>query len=187
MSIVEAKKEGIIRLIGNVLLLISFTISPFFFYEFLRAAIDLYIFFICILIGWFLFLVLIKLEIKLVRDNSKKLSFMVIAYTIIIIILGLFSPKEITIIMNWILIIVNCIFLLMCWHFSLSIYKRKKFIFLTCFLIVQVCYFIILLLGGTIYKHLILLLILMLLTITGTLSIIFAEMSMKKKELLNYI
>lgn len=182
MQSIKGKKEGLLRVLGMVLILISLLASIIF--DFFLLDFTIYILVLISFIAWFILIVLLKLEKDFIVDNSLKFFIGLGFFSILtIIIAAIINASAIFLI---VVVTISNILIIFCWHFALSIFKKEKVIFLVggigyCILtlIFRVILFISLnlLLGiGPI-----------ILLILGIIVIIMAEMRMKKKGLLNYI
>jgi len=129
--------------------------------------------------------VLLKLEKEFFVDNMPKLFVILICYTVVLIIMGfIINAAESTVFLISGILIILIIF---CWHYALSIYKREKLIFLLSGIISSILVLVFKISLLIIYIGLLLALASMLLIILGIIAVIFAELSMKKKGLLNYV
>jgi len=182
MQSIKGKKEGLLRVLGMVLILISVLASIIF--DFFLLDLIAYVITIIVLIPWFLLIVVLKLEKDFFVDNMSKLFIGLGIYSAIIIIIGSIIGLSATLL--FIVAIISNILIIFCWHFALSIFKKEKIIFL---------------IGGIGYSvltamfrvllfielNLLLGIAPLLLLALGIILIIIAEMRMKKKGLLNYV
>jgi len=182
MQSIKGKKEGLLRVLGMVLILISVLASIIF--DFILLDLIAYVITIIVLIPWFLLIVVLKLEKDFFVDNMSKLFIGLGIYSAIIIIIGSIIGLSATLL--FIVAIISNILIIFCWHFALSIFKKEKIIFLIggigyCVLttIFRVLLFI--------ASNLLLGIAPLLLVALGIILIIIAEMRMKKKGLLNYV
>lgn len=182
MQSIKGKKEGLLRVLGMVLILISVLASIIF--DFFLLALITFVLTIIVLIPWFVLIVLLKLEKDFFVDNMTKLFIGLGIYSAIIIIVG--SIMGLSAELLFIMAIISNILIMFCWHFALSIFKKEKLIFLIggigyCILtaMFRVLLFIAL--------NLLLGIAPLLLVALGIILIIIAEMRMKKKGLLNYV
>ena len=182
MQRIKGKKEGLLRVLGMVLILISVVASIIF--DFFLLNLTIYVLIMIVFIPWFILIVLLKLEKDFFVDNMSKLFIGLGIYSAIIIIIG--TIISIYGMLLFIAVIISNILIILCWHFALSIFKKEKLIFLIggigyCILtaIFRVILFIEL--------NLILGIAPLLLVALGICLIIIAEMRMKKKGLLNYV
>ena len=182
MQSIKGKKEGLLRVLGMVLILISVVASIIF--DFFLLNLTIYVLIMIVFIPWFILIVLLKLEKDFFVDNMSKLFIGLGIYSAIIIIIG--TIISIYGMLLFIAVIISNILIILCWHFALSIFKKEKLIFLIggigyCILtaIFRVILFIEL--------NLILGIAPLLLVALGICLIIIAEMRMKKKGLLNYV
>jgi len=179
---IRGKKEGFCRLIGSFLLLLSFILSIFFSILALDEAI-LSLILIFIIIPPFLMSILLKLEQVFVVNNSIKF---LISLVILVVVLNSVTLPINSDLLNirFGLLESSNLLLISCWHFSLSIYKKNKLIFI----IGGLTSFVLNMLLWSSLKHVFIIgLILLLTQLFGLLLIILAELIMKKKGLLNYI
>jgi hypothetical protein len=129
--------------------------------------------------------VLLKLEKEFFVDNMPKLFVILICYTVVLIIMGfIINAAESTV---FLISGISIILIIFCWHYALSIYKREKLIFLLSGIISSILVLVFKISLLIIYIGLLLALASMLLIILGIIAVIFAELSMKKKGLLNYV
>lgn len=177
MSLI-AKKAGILRLVGSVLILITFVLLISFSFWILNDMLAL-ILLIGLIIPWALFSGLLKLEKTFFTNNGAVIL-------IILIIFSITMPLIIhfLITLDFIIIFISSICCLISWHFSLSIYKIKKIIFLMSGLSSIGASIIISFLSFRIFPFLVI--EILLLTI-GMMVIMISESWMRKKGLLNYI
>ena len=183
MQSIKGKKESLIRVLGMVLILIGLFTSLIF--DYFIISITIYLLVILIFIPWFILIVLLKLEKEFFVDNMPKLFVILICYTVVLIIMGfIINAAESTVFLISGILIILIIF---CWHYALSIYKREKLIFLLSGIISSILVLVFKISLLIIYIGLLLALASMLLIILGIIAVIFAELSMKKKGLLNYV
>ena len=183
MQSIKGKKESLIRVLGMVLILLGLFTSLIF--DYFIVSIIIYLLVILIFIPWFILIVLLKLEKEFFVDNMPKLFVILVCYTVVLITMGsiISTAESIVFLISGISIIL----IIFCWHYALSIYKKEKLIFLLSGIISSI-----LVLGFKIsililYIGLLLALTSILLIILGIIAIIFAELRMKKKGLLNYV
>ncbi len=179
---VRGKKEAIFRIIGSFLILIGIVLSVFFNFLALNNLL-LYLITILIIIPPFLVSIFLKLEQDFIVKNSTKILILLI---ILVAVLNLITLplNSMLLIIRFALIESSGLLLLSCWHFSLSIYKRDKLIFV----ISGISSFILNIILWFILKHLFTISIFLILTLfLGLFLIISAELMMKKKGLLNYV
>ena len=181
---IQGKKEGIFRLLGSFLILISLILSIILDYFILNNL--LYLFIILIVIPPFILSILLKLERDFIVNNSSKLLLLLVMESIILSVL-IFAFINTFLVIKFVVTVSSSLLLISSWHFSLSLYKKNKFIFV----IGGFGYFILNILLGleifnldTIFIFNLFPLVFILL---GLLLIIVAELIMKKKGLLNYI
>ncbi len=187
MQNIQAKKESLMRILGMVLILFGLLITLILDYIFVMANLTLYLLILLIIIPWFLLIILLKLEKDFVVDNVIIFFIILCVYTIIIIFVAFsLSPNESTSLL-FIMLVISDILLLICWHFAFSIYKKEKLIFLLCgigYLIISAIFRV----WPPVFNLIwIIKLVPSGLVLLGIVSILFAELRMKKKGLLNYI
>ncbi len=130
--------------------------------------------------------ILLKLEQDFFVNNAKRFLFLLLIENIVVntIIIAFYN---ISVALTTAITSSSIILLIICWHYSLSIYKRNKIIFFIC----GVSYFILqflILLGNISISHLFIFNLTLFISVSlGLLLIISAELIMKKKGWLNYI
>ena len=169
MSIL-GKKEGICRLLGTTLILIGLILSIPFNYFILNNSL-LYLLFILIGIPPFILSIFLKLEQDFIVKNSSKILFIIVTINISLIITAVFFN----------------LLLISCWHLSLSLYKKNKLIFIFSGLGYCIINLFLWFANFILNNLLVVILLPLLLALIGIMLIIVAELSMKKKGLLNYI
>jgi len=183
---VLAKKEGLLRAIGSLIIFIGLflsIISDFF----LLDNFIYYLFLIILIIPIIIFVICAKLEWDIIRNYPKIALAFLSCYVLLMIIIGILTKPYNEFLQQFSIIIISNILLITCWHFSLSIYKKEKIIFLISglgFIITSFFFKVGLIITqmGLIISFLPLILI-----IFGMSLILVIETKMKKKELLNYI
>ena len=181
---IQGKKEGICRLTGTTLIFVSLALSIIFNFFILNNLI-LYLILILINVPPLILSILLKLELDVITKNSLKFLFTISTIVISLIIVTIFFNSFLM--TKFVLIVNSNLLLTICWHFSLSIYKKKKIIFIFSGTGYYILIFIIWLANFVSYSFLVLILLPLVLALIGILLIIVAELSMKKKGLLNYI
>lgn len=175
----QAKKEGFLRLIGTILIIGGVALSIILDFYVLNKA-PTYIFEILTIVLWLFIMVSFKLEIEDIVDNMEKIMMPLLIYSIVVITFGASLSNNSINSIVFIFSTLSSVLSLICWHFSLSIYKKEK----KAFLITGIGYIIISLI---IRLVIILTLVPFFIFVAGFVLIIYAENSMKKKGLLNYI
>jgi hypothetical protein len=181
---IQGKKEGIFRLTGTILIIISLAFSMIFNYFILNNSV-LYLILILINVPPLILSILLKLELDVITKNSLKFIFTISTIFLSLIIVTIFFHSILMI--KFVLIVSSNLLLIICWHFSLSIYKKKKLIFIFSGTGYCIIIFILWLANFVSYSFLVFILIPLVLVLIGILLIVVAELSMKKKGLLNYI
>ncbi len=124
---IKAKGRATVRVIASLMILFGLILSIFLNIILVNDIIRNLII-IVIIIPWFLFSIMLKLELNFFVNNTKKVAIYLTIYSV--------SVGFISIILSWSILVIVIIItflnllLLLCWHFSLSIYKLKKLIFL---------------------------------------------------------
>jgi len=183
---VEIKKIGLYRFIGASLILIGLFTSLFLDYFVLDNWI---LFFIIITIDflWLFLSIVLKLEIIFFKDNLTKVLFLFSVTSVVLTIIALLFSVNSFISILIIILPISTFLLTVCWHFSISIYKKEKVIsILTGLGYVSLSIF---------FKNLSLIIQFGIITsitpiflvIVGFLMIILTELQMKRKGLLKYI
>ena len=185
MSIL-AKKEGFFRVLGTIIILIGLILSLILDFFIFNSA--LYYFIIIITLIPVIFLVIcFKLEWSIIRNNTSAFFLILVFYlSLMIIISTLISPND-SYILPFVIIILSNILFLLCWHFSFSIYKKEKKLFIITgsgYILISIFYKL-----GSLITQLgfYISIIPVFLLIIGMCLIIIVETRMKKKGLLNYI
>lgn len=183
MQSIKGKKESLIRILGMVLILLGLFTSLIINY--FIVSIILYLLVILIFIPWFILIILLKLEKEFFVDNMPKLFVILICYTVVLIIMGFIISYAESVV--FLISGVSIILIIFCWHHALSIYKKEKLMFLLSgiiSIILEIAFkisILILLIGFLLALASILLIIL------GIIAVMFAELRMRKKGLLNYV
>jgi len=190
---IQGKKEGINRLKGSMMLFIVIFISISFDYFILNNPL-LYLLFILICIPPFILSIFLKLEQDFIVKHSAKILAIIATITIsLVIIANFFIPS---LMFLFALVVSSNLLLIICWHFSLSLYKKHRLMFIYsgsgyCIinLFLWFAHFILnIFTYSMLFYHLLVVILLPLfLALIGILLIVVAELSMKKKGLLNYI
>jgi len=182
---VQGKKEGICRIVGSILILIGFIISLILDYLILNNPL-LYLFMTLIVVPPFILSILLKLERDFIVNNSSKLLLLLVIESIALSVF-IFASINIFLILKFVLTVSSLLLLVSSWHFSLSLYKNNKLIFVIggfgYYILNIFLWLVIFYLDVEFIFNLIPLVFILL----GFLLIIVAELKMKKKGLLNYI
>ncbi len=183
---VLAKREIYIRFLGLLLFflgLIFSVVSDFFLFQ------DKLIFNFLLIINLVIlsFILCLKLELNLIRENFLA-SFILICLIVITLFIVSFDYVIRKIFyVEYIFILCSNILIIVSWHYSISYYKKKKLIFLFGFIIyVLVTFF--LRLGKLIYQiGLIIGLLPLILIISGVTVILVIEIRMMRRGLLKFV
>ena len=181
---IQGKKEGFCRLIGTTLIFIGLVLSILFNYFILTNS-PLYLLFILICIPPFILSIFLKLERDFIVKNSSKILLIIVSISISLIITATYFFSFLMIIFA--LIVSSNLLLVSCWHFSLSLYKKNKLIFIFSGLGYCIINLFLWFSNFVLNNLLVVILLPLLLALVGILLIIVAELSMKKKGFLNYI
>ncbi|TFG03221.1 MAG: hypothetical protein EU542_03055 [Promethearchaeota archaeon] len=179
---IKAKGRSYFRILGAVLIFIGMFLAILLNFIFIPNIIGALLA-ILILIPWILIFILFKLEFELINSNKKKLIFLLMLYTALILVLAILWNSVIAMLLTF-----NTslnLFLLVSWYFSLSIYKQKKIIFLLNGLVYIAGSFYLTLQNQMLGNPIIILVIVI--VSSGMLMIITAEYSLRKKGYLNYV
>ena len=183
MQSIQGKKESLLRVLGMILILLGLFISVLF--DYFIVGIMIYLLIILIFIPWFILIVLLKLEKEFFVDNMSKFFVILICYTVVLFTMGfIINNVESTI---FLISGISIILIIFCWHYALSIYKKEKLIFLLSGIISSILTLIFKISILIVYIGLLFALTSILLILLGIIAVIFAELRMKKKGLLNYV
>lgn len=182
---IKGKTESISRYVGSSLIFISIVLEIYLSFMILTNYL-LSVFLILSIIPPFIFSILLKIEQEFIVKNAKGFLFLLLLEMIVLnfIILTYYS---ISLALTTVLFSISIILLIISWHFSLSIYKKKKIIFIMSGTSYYFVYLPILL-DSILFTHLLINnLILLFLFFLGVFLIILAELLMRKKGWLNYV
>ena len=175
----KAKRITLLRIIGSIFILVGLILS--IIYSFLLNMDPIQV--IILIIPWIFLSTCLKLEFSLVMNNRTMIILLLSIYTVGIYVLTIFwIPLNF---LNLFCITASILALLVCWHFSLSLYRKEK----TYFIVGGVIYIIItffyrIRLGFLYYIELI---IEVILVIFGMILILLIEYILYRKGYLNYI
>jgi len=184
MEIFKGKKLSLIRLFGACLTLISL-LSSLFLDFFVLSHWILFSILLVYILPWLALSLLLKFEISFLRNNLFKISIILGINSIIMAIFGtLISYSGILL---FLVTIISNFLLLICWHYSPSIYKRDKILSVVGGITYIIFYIL--------FKYAILVylfgfltsLLPILLVSLGFLLILSTELIMRRKGLLNYV
>lgn len=177
--IIKAKKSAIIRIIGAILILIGLCLSIVSKIQIIDSFVGSFLWIIVIL-PWIISYIILKLLNDFINDNIKIISYLLIIYSLRIFIIAISWN-----LLSSMIIILNLflnLLLLNSWNLSLSIYKKKKIIFV----ISGLSY-----IAGTLIFNLYVIflgpLIIIIMVSGGMVIILITEYIMHKKGYLNYI
>lgn len=182
---IKGKKESISRLVGSILILISIVLEMCLSFLIINNLL-LNLILLLITVPPFMLSILLKVEQDFIIKNITKFLFLLLSEIIVlsIIILGFYGA---TLIIKFSLVSSSNLLIIICWHFSLSLYKKNKIIFFICgisYILVNIP----ILLGNILFSYLFIInLILLLIVSLGLFLILAAELIMKKKGWLKYI
>ena len=181
---IKAKKLSLIRLFGAALILISL-FSSLFLDFFVLTNLFLFLLIIFFNLPWMILSFGLKFEINYMRNNLLKISIILGILSIIIAITGILIDLVTSTL--FIVVLLSNFLLLICWHYSPSIYKKEKvwaiiggisYAILTIIFILNILIYLFGILTG---------LIPILLLSLGFFLILLMELVMKRKGLLNYV
>lgn len=182
---IKGKKEGIYRLLGSILLLISLVLGLLLGFLTLTHPF-LSITLILITIPPFVLSILLKLEQDFFVNNARRFLYLLLIEIVVVNSIT-FAFYNTFLALTTVITSSSIILLIICWHFSLSIYKKSKVIFFIC----GISYILInipILLDSVSISHLFMINLTLIISVSlGLFLIISAELIMKKKGWLNYI
>jgi len=182
---IKGKKEGIYRLLGSIILLISLVLGLLLGFLTLTNPF-LSITLILITIPPFVLSILLKLEQDFFVNNARRLLYLLLIEIVVVNSIT-FAFYNTSLAFTTVITSSSIILLIICWHFSLSIYKINKIIFFIC----GISYILInipILLDSISVSHLFMINLTLIISVSlGLFLIISAELMMKKKGWLNYI
>ena len=126
MQSIKGKKEGLLRVLGMVLILISVLGSIVF--DFFLLDFTTYILTLVVFIAWFILIVLLKLEKDFFTDNASKFFIALGIFSVVMILIAIMIGVSASLL--FIVVILSNILIIFCWHFALTIFKKEKLIFL---------------------------------------------------------
>jgi len=124
--IIKARKSAVIRIIGAILIFIGLFLSIIFKIRIIESFIGSFLW-IIIILPWIISYFLLKLSNDFIINNFKRISYLLIIYSIsFYVIAAIWNFLIATIIL-----VSLCLDLLLLnsWNLSLTIYKKKKIIF----------------------------------------------------------
>lgn len=124
---IKAKKSTIIRIFGAILIFNGLILSVIFNFLVIKSFLG-YSLWLILIIPWIIFIIALKLSNDLICNNFKLILYLLIIHSIILSIIAVIWNLLIAMIvlLNFILNLL----LLASWSVSLSIYKKKKILFL---------------------------------------------------------
>ena len=196
MAFINAKIETLIRYLGMIFLFIAIPFTIISDYTLMNNSF-IFLLYIMSFFLWFLFFLLSKFAIDLIINNEILFQKLLIIFTCImgiVSILLIILLMEVGLVILYLIRTISIIMLICCWNFSLSIFKRKKYIFIISGVIYLLLTLIIDIFFLNINEFLDIFvfenffgIFSILLTLIGIIFIILGELRMKKKGLLNYI
>ncbi|MHA1272550.1 MAG: hypothetical protein ACTSVV_08775 [Promethearchaeota archaeon] len=176
---IQAKFEGICRIIGSIAILITTFIFAWFYSIFFQC-LPITLIIITLIIPWLIIIILRKLEIDLISNNFYDYLIFLIIYSLGLSIIGLYACLPRTYYIQYFTALISEILVCISWNYALSIKKMEKLIFVFCGTGVFILNLIYYLMNFGI-------LIALFLFLSGFLLILIAEAIMKKKGMLKYL
>ena len=182
---IKGKTETISRFVGSILILISIVLEMCLSFLIINNLL-LNLTLILITVPPFIFSILLKVEQDFFVNNANKFLYLLLIENIVLNSI-MFAFYNTSLTLTAVISSGSTILLIICWHFSLSIYKKNKIIFFIC----GISYILInipILLDSISVSHLFMINLTLIISVSlGLFLIISAELIMKKKGWLNYI
>lgn len=175
-----AKREFILRFFGAFIILLGIIISIIFDFFILNDFLVFAYSFLTVLI-LFSFIVCLKFELKFIRDNYTISSISICLCLIILLTIGFIYSFITSRGIVYLFITSSNILIVISWHYSLTLYKKKKLISIVGYILYSYITVFLRL------RKLILSFLPLILITCGVLVILITEIRMKKKGLLNYL
>lgn len=182
---IRGKKLNTVRYFGSFLLLLAFILNLIYDLLLVNKVLSL-IFMFFLIIPWIGVVIMLKSEVDKIKNNKNMTISLLIGFSFFLsIVFYLFLTNNEFIFT--LLLVIPDILLIFAWHFSISIYKKEKIIFI----ILVICFIVFSLLNkiqSYITRYSIIFgLLPYALTLFGISVILLAELYLKKKGLLVYI
>lgn len=183
---VKGKWEMSFRLLGNGIFLIGIIITIIFDFYILQNSV---VYFLLVLsVGLHFSLILgFKFELKFLVDNKLTILTILTIIITIILLLGLILSQELSKSLFFLFLTLSNILGMICWDFSVSIFKKKKRIFLVGSLMYIFTFFIFRFSVWMKNYYYTALLLPLIIVIIGIGTIILAEIKLIKKKLIKFI
>ena len=182
---IKGKTETISRFVGSILILISIVLEMCLSFLIINNLL-LNLTLILITVPPFTFSILLKVEHDFFVNHANKFLYLLLIENIVLNSI-MFAFYNTSLALTTVISSSSTILLIICWHFSLSIYKKNKIIFFIC----GISYFFVnipILLDSISVSYLFIINLILLLTVSlGLFLIMAAELIMKKKGWLKYI
>ena len=175
----KAKRKTLLRIIGSIFILVGLILS--IIYNLILNMDPIQV--IILITPWIFLSTSLKLEFSLAMNNKTMIILLFSIYTVGIYVLTIFwNPLNF---INLFCIVDLTLALLVCWHFSLSIYRKQKIYFIMGGVIyIIITFFYRIHLG---FLYCLELIIELILVSFGIILILFIEYILYRKGYLNYI
>lgn len=181
-----AKREFLLRFIGAFIILLGIIISITLDFFILNDILVFTYSFLTILI-LFSFIVCLKFELRFIRENYIISSISIVICLIILLTMGFIYSFIKSVGVIYLFITSSNILIVMSWHYSLALYKKKKLISIVGYILYSSITIFFRLMQSFSQILLILNFLPLFLITCGILVILITEIRMKRKNLLNYL
>jgi len=181
-----AKREMFLRFIGASIFLLGLIISIILDIYLIETFIS-FIALVLIIILLFSFILCLKFELRFIRENYTISSLSIVIFLIILMTIGFIYSFLKSRNLVFLFISSSNILIIISWHYSLALYKKKKLISIVGYILYSTITLFLRLRRHYSQIGLILSFLPLILITCGMLVILITEIRMKRKGLLNYL